>query len=60
VHVKVISRPEGDFAHKPFCAPIETRFTLKLTNHSFNDPPAKALARGRLYFWTTGLRPAQG
>ena len=28
VHVKLISSPEGDFANKPFCAPVETRFPL--------------------------------
>jgi hypothetical protein len=54
-----ISRLEGDFANKPFGVPIETCCTLELSNHSFNDARAKALARGRLHFSTTDLRPAQ-
>jgi hypothetical protein len=50
---------KSDFANESVCAPVKARFPLKLDNHLFNDPPAKALARRRLYCRTARLHPTK-
>ena len=55
----LISRAEVDFADEPFPTLVELHFATQLSNHSFEDPTAKALTRQLLGRRTTGLRPAK-
>ena len=55
----LISRAEADFANEPFPTPVELHFAPQLSNHSFDDPTAKALTRRLLGRRTIGLRPAK-
>ena len=58
-YLGLISRAEADFANEPFPTPVELHFATQLSNHSFDDPTAKALTRRLLGRRTIALRPAK-